>query len=294
MNGPPAAVRASVEHNLAGVHGGSCTIVDVKRVGGGCISPSARIRLDDGPLYFLKWDDGSAPDGLFAAEARGLADLRRSGVIRVPEVVVCSDSWLLLEWLEPAPAGGQTWRRLGRELAAMHRQLAAAFGSDADNFIGSLPQSNEPTRRWADFWRDHRLVPQLTRAANAFGRRDRDRFDRFIRNLDELLGAGDDDGPSLLHGDLWNGNVHVTEEGRAALVDPSVYHGHREVDLAMAALFGGFGRGFFEEYTAEWPLAPGWMERRAAYQLYYLLVHVNLFGAGYVSSSLEALRSAGG
>ncbi len=125
------------------------------------------------------------------------------------------------------------------------------------------------------------------------GDSDQRRFDDLFDHLDELLAVGNDDGPSLLHGDLWGGNVHMTDDG-AAIIDPSVYHGHREVDLAMAELFGGFGPGFHAAYDRAWPLPPGYdPTRRAIYQLYYLLVHVNLFGGSYLGRTRSTLRTAG-
>ncbi|MDX1674517.1 MAG: fructosamine kinase family protein, partial [Longimicrobiales bacterium] len=203
--------------------------------------------------------------------------------------------WLLLEWLEPGSGGPGAWRRLGAELAALHRHGDDRFGADADNFIGSLPQANGRTDSWPDFWRDRRLEPQLRQAVDRglMDDGDRRRFDALFDRLEEILAVGSEEGPSLLHGDLWSGNVHMTDDG-AAVIDPSVYHGHREVDLAMAELFGGFERGFFEAYDDGWPRTAGYAPtRRAVYQLYYLLVHVNLFGSGYVGRTRSALASAG-
>jgi protein-ribulosamine 3-kinase len=294
VRGPPNDVRTAVELALGTTTGRACTIAEVTRVGGGCISPSARVLADSGATFFLKWSDGDAPRSLFSAEARGLAQLAASGAVRVPAVIAFDEEWLLLEWLEPGPALEGTWSRLGQELAAVHRVRAHAFGDNADNFIGPLPQSNAESDNWPAFWRARRITPQLVRAQQAFARQDVTRLEHFLETLEDLLAPGDEDGASLLHGDLWSGNVYITDGGQAALVDPSAYYGHREVDLAMAALFGGFDRSFFEAYDAEWSLQPGWEERRAAYQLYYLLVHVNLFGAGYVSSTLAALEAAGG
>ena len=130
--------------------------------------------------------------------------------------------------------------------------------------------------------------------AGHFDGRDRGRFDRLLDGLGERIGVADGEGPSPLHGDLWGGNVHVAAEGPPAVIDPSAYHGHREVDLAMAELFGGFDPGFRDAYEEAWPLEPGYVPvRRAVYQLYYLLVHVNLFGAGYVGGCRRALQEAG-
>jgi fructosamine-3-kinase len=267
-----------------------------RRVGGGCISPSARIRGPRGDVAFLKWAHGSTPAGLFTAEARGLRALRACGAAPVPEVLgVDGDRWLLLDWLEPAAAPAEAWASFGAALAALHRAAAKGWGWPRDNFIGSLPQANEPVDDWARFWADRRLAPQLERAlaAGRLDRSDQRRFEALLATLPERLRpAAGADGPSLLHGDLWSGNAHACTAG-VALVDPAVYRGHREVDLAMADLFGGFPAAFWEAYQEAWPLQPDALARRPIYQLYYLLVHVNLFGSGYVDRTRMALREAG-
>ncbi|NIP78353.1 MAG: phosphotransferase, partial [Gemmatimonadetes bacterium] len=281
--------------------GADVDIEEASAVGGGCISPTARIESGAGP-FFLKWGRPDLPAGLLSAEARGLTRLAAAGAVRVPAVVAVAPAepaepaWLLLEWLEPGPPGPDAWPRLGRDLARLHRQRADRFGAERDNYIGSLPQRNERVADWADLWRRLRLEPQARQAADR-GLLDADdarRLDRLYDRLPELLAPALDDGPSLLHGDLWGGNVHMLADGTPAIIDPSVYHGHREVDLAMAELFGGFGTGFRAAYEEAWPLLPGYAPtRRAVYQLYYLLVHVNLFGTGYVSGTRRALAEAG-
>lgn len=322
MSAVPDPIRSAIEAALADRTGEAASITGTGAVGGGCISPTAKLETEAGP-FFLKMGGPDLPDGLLAAEARGLRALGQAGEVRVPTVVaestgretaararsgaVADDdaaaatadsampAWLLLEWLEPGSAGPDAWSRLGTELAALHRHRADRFGADADNYIGSLPQANHPTDRWPEFWITRRLEPQLRQANDRglMGRDDRRRFDALFGHLHEILAPGDDDGPSLLHGDLWGGNVHMTADG-AAIIDPSVYHGHREVDLAMADLFGGFPDDFFSAYDDAWPLHPGYdPTRRAVYQLYYLLVHVNLFGSGYVARTRSALGTAG-
>ena len=282
----PLDVRTAVERVLGDA------IADADRLGGGCISPAARLRMESGASHFLKWSDGE-PAGLFEAEAAGLAALRETGTVRVPAVRAQEPTWLLLEWLEPGRPPARAWSDLGRSLAALHGVRAHRFGADDDNFIGSLPQANAWRDGWPSFWRDRRLVPMIDRTSAAFAPADSRRLASFAEDLEGLLVAGEDEGASRLHGDLWSGNVHPCANG-FAVIDPSCYHGHREVDLAMAALFGGFDRAFFDAYEEAWPLAPGWQQRRAAYQLYYLLVHVALFGTSYVAGSLAALREAGG
>ena len=157
--------------------------------------------------------------------------------------------------------------------------------------IGTLPQRNDWSGSWSEFWWQCRLAPQLELAASCFDLAALRHFEALRARLPVLLEPGQQEGASLLHGDLWRGNV-VLSDADAAVVDPSCYYGHREVDLAMAALFGGFPPAFFTAYEGLWPVAPGFEERRAAYQLYYLLVHVNLFGTGYVPRTCAALGRA--
>lgn len=296
----PAGVRSAVEAALEERLGRSARVRSARPVGGGCISPTARLEMEDGDRFFLKWGDGDLPDELLAAEARGLDALAAADAVRVPAVLGVGappgPAWLLLEWLEPGAGSTESWQRLGRELAQLHQTAASRFGADAPNYIGPLRQDNTPTDDWAAFWRDRRLDPQLRRAESSglLNEGDRHRFDALYDRLPEILAPAAEDGPSLLHGDLWSGNVHMIADGTPAIIDPSVYHGHREVDLAMAELFGGFGGGFRSAYEEAWPLTPGYAPfRRAVYQLYYLLVHVNLFGAGYVGRSRQALSAAG-
>ncbi|HEX2092388.1 MAG TPA: fructosamine kinase family protein, partial [Longimicrobiaceae bacterium] len=163
-----------------------------------------------------------------------------------------------------------------------------------DNFIGPLPQPNAPAAGWAEFWRDRRLEPQLRRARDAgHSPGPPADWERLFARLPGLLAPAERDGSSLLHGDLWSGNVVAGAGGEPWLVDPAAYRGHREVDLAMAGLFGGFSARFHAAYAEAWPLLPGYPEgRRAVYQLYYLLVHVVLFGGGYVERTRAALREA--
>ena len=286
---------AGISRDVEAAHGSRSHITSVNAVHGGCITPVARIDFDDGTTAFLKWSEAAAvPTDFFREEAHSLRVLAATETIRTPAVLGEGNTWLLLEWLEAGRPDASTWRDLGCNLARMHKEQNESFGWKRNNWIGSLPQSNSSHDRWADFWRQERISPQWSRArASGFFQEEDERLlDRVMRSLDDLLAPGDADGPSLLHGDLWNGNVHVLSSGVAALIDPSCYCGHREVDLAMAALFGGFTADFFREYERTWPLASGWQRRRHAYQLYYLLVHVNLFGASYVTGVRSALHGA--
>ena len=285
----PDAVCAGVERALGTVRG-------VSPVAGGCISEAFRIETTDGPV-FLKHHP-QAPAGMFVAEADSLRALHAAAgdALRIPAVLAMDDAgdgarWIALEWLEPGPRGPSFGERLGRGLAALHRGGRGGWGWERANFIGALPQSNDASPLWTEFWRDRRLIPQLEMARagghDAGSRRD---WDLLLDRLPELLAPAEEDGPSLLHGDLWSGNV-LSAAGEPALIDPAVYRGHREADLAMAELFGGFDARFHAAYREAWPLLPGYAEtRRPIYQLYYLLVHVNLFGGGYGAQTAAMLQ----
>lgn len=296
----PDGVRRGVAAALEEGFGAAAGRFQVSRVGGGCISPAARVETAAGDVAFLKWGARGRPTGMFAAEAEGLRALAATGEVRVPEVLAVfdeagEDAWILLEWLEPGRAIEPSFERLGRDLAAMHRSRSTTFGWKTDGFIGTLPQANGEMDSWPVFWAERRLRPQLRLARDA-GRLDRSsarRFDTLLDTLETRLAAAEVDGASLLHGDLWSGNVHVMADGTPALIDPACSYGHREVDLAMAELFGGFGPAFFRSYEEAWPLEEGYDRvRRPIYQLYYLLVHVNLFGGGYVARTLATLDEA--
>jgi fructosamine-3-kinase len=262
---------------------------------GGDINQAFAVRLADGREIFVKTNTRS-PAGMFAAEARGLAWLAEAGALRLPAVLAVSPpkapgpAFLALELVRlgrPAPSFDEV---LGRGLAALHRRGAPSFGLDHDNFIGPLPQTNTPAAGWAEFYRARRLEPQLRIAVDA-GRAPaalRRGFERLFAALPALVGAAEP--PSRLHGDLWSGNLLCDDGGAPCLIDPAVYGGHREVDLAMMRLFGGFGRRVFEAYDEAWPLGDGAAERVDLYQLYPLMVHVNLFGGGYAASAQAALE----
>jgi fructosamine-3-kinase len=262
-----------------------------KRLSGGDINEAFEVSLGTGERIFVKTHP-SPPAGMFEAEARGLRWLAEADVIRIPRVLAVSDdspAFLALELLIPAKRRPDFDEVLGYSLAALHAFGAPSFGLDHDNFIGRLAQSNVAADDWPTFYWAARLEPQLRLATDRglIDEETRSGFDTLRRVLPERVGP--EEPPSRLHGDLWGGNLHVDEAGRACLIDPAVYGGHREIDLAMMRLFGGFGERVFSAYRDAWPLAPGAGERISLYQLYPLLVHVNLFGGSYVASVKRAL-----
>ena len=263
-------------------------VVAWEGVSGGDINEAHAAHLGDGRWVFVK-SNRAAPDGMFAAEARGLDWLGQAKALRVPKVMAQGPDFLVLEYLQPGRRQPDFDELLGRGLAVLHRAGAPGFGLDHDNFIGRLPQSNQPLPTWAEFYRERRLLPQLQLAVDAHraSATMRRGFDNLLARLEESLGPPEP--PARVHGDLWGGNVMVDEQGLPCLIDPAVHGGHREVDLAMMRLFGGFGPRVFAAYEEAFPLPPGHETRVPLYQLYFLMVHVNLFGGAYVASVEQAL-----
>jgi protein-ribulosamine 3-kinase len=259
-------------------------VEDMQVKGGGCINQTVYLKTSEGE-FFLKWNE-TADEGLFTAEARGLELLRTAGALLVPQVIgqgkADGKAFLLLEYLHSRPARSDYWQALGRGLAALHGHSQKVYGLDHPNFIGRLPQNNEPMEEWVEFFIQRRLEPQL---GLAFYQQQVDKaflqqFRKLYPRLREVLVA---DQPALLHGDLWSGNLMPGPDGRAWIFDPAVYYGHREIELAFTKLFGGFEESFYQAYKEARPLEPGFDERVDLYNLYPLLVHVNLFGSSYLS-----------
>jgi fructosamine-3-kinase len=251
----------------------------------------ARGRLPDGREVFTK-TLADAPPLFFAREAAGLRALAAAGA-RVPEVLAVDDARITLALVaqghERTPASEEAF---GRELAGLHRATGTRFGSvdeEPTGYLGSCPVDLTPTGSWAESWLARRVVPLARRAA------DEGRVDPATASLADRVGAerlGPAEPPTLVHGDLWAGNRLLDPAGRSWLVDPCAHYGHREVDLAMMQLFGGFSGRVFAAYVEAFPLADGWRERVAVYQLVPLLVHALLFGGGYGVQAGDALREA--
>lgn len=266
-----------------------------RRVGGGSINHAALVSLAGGREVFVKWHPGAAP-GFFGAEADGLRRLEATGTVRVPEVLGVLDEGavpaLVLEALEVVGRSEAAMADAGRRLAALHGTRGLAPGLERDNIIGSLPQANGAASdgRWLTFFGERRL------GALAYGlpAGPRRRLEALIPNLSRWL-SEPEGGCALLHGDLWSGNLVCTRAGAGVLVDPAVYAGHPEVDLAMTRLFGGFSSSFYGAYQeVAGRFDPELDARLELYNLYPLLVHVHLFGGGYVGQVEATLRRFGG
>ena len=261
-------------------------------LGGGSINEVYQLNTTVGN-FCLKYNFSSAFPKMFETEAKGLALLSKTDTIRVPGVIFCDSlsdySFILLEYILAAPRVKEFFRDFGRALARLHRNKRELYGLDYNNYMGSLAQSNCYHSDWVEFFLEERLNKQI-RLARQKGLLDvsvEKQFEKLYTLLDDLL---PEEPPCLVHGDLWNGNFIVSEEGRACLIDPAVYYGNREVDLAMSTLFGGFSPEFYSSYNEEYPLITGWRDRLDLYNLYPLLIHLNLFGTSYLGSILSILR----
>lgn len=254
-------------------------------VGGGCINSC--YRLEGGAAsYFVKVNSPDKAD-MYAAEAAGLEEIAKTSTVRVPRPICHganrAASWLVLEHIALGRSGD--FDILGQQLAALHRMGARSFGWHRDNTIGATPQINTPTADWVAFWREHRLGFQLRLAAtNGYRGSLQREGEKLLAHLPAFF-AGHRPEPSLLHGDLWSGNVAFDQAGQPVIFDPAAYYGDREADLAMTELFGGLSRDFYAAYREAYPLDPGYAVRKDLYNLYHVLNHLNLFGGGYLGQA---------
>ena len=268
------------------------SIKNFSPVGGGSIN-RVYCLYSDSQKYLIKINDRNAFPGMFAAEAEGLNTIRRTRTIAVPEVVLQGDfedeSFLMLEWIENKRPTAKGSELLGKQLANMHQTTAGLFGSMADNYMGSLKQSNRSHPTWSNFFAEERLKPMINIALynNLINNDDIDNFDYLYEHLPDLF---EEENPSLIHGDLWSGNYLVSADDRPYLIDPAIAYGHREFDIAMTTLFGGFSSEFYEAYQYHFPLQNGWQHRIDLWNLYPLLVHLNLFGLSYLGQVRDCLK----
>jgi fructosamine-3-kinase len=268
------------------------SVIATAPVAGGDIATATRLRLSDGTTALMKTLP-HAPDDFFTDEAEGLRWLGEPGTgAGVPEVLAADHECLIIRWIEPGKQSVDAATAFGRELAATHAAGADRFGLERDGYIGKLPLPNRPTDTWAEFYAVRRVLPylKLARDRGAADEDDAATIEAVVAKLPELV---PDEPPARLHGDLWNGNVLWGLDGRVWLIDPAAYGGHREVDLAMLALFGlpHLPRAFdayVEACADSAPLGDGWQERASLHQIFPLLVHACHFGGGYAARAAHA------
>ncbi len=278
-----------LERSIRDIFGANVTIAARCPVSGGDINDAFVITLSDGKKAFLK-ENSNAPKDFFTAEAKGISALGASGVIRVPEVLSVGDEerhlFLLLSYVGRGDRKRDFFYDFGRRLALLHKADTSdftgeqKFGFLTDNYIGASRQINTPSDSWTEFFYTCRLQPQLESAWNYFDALMKKKINALSEHLEDRL--DEPQYPSLLHGDLWNGNYMIGEDGDPVLIDPAVYVGNREADLAMTQLFGGFPDEFYTGYRDEAGIPYGYEERRDLYNLYHMLNHLNLFGPAYL------------
>jgi fructosamine-3-kinase len=309
-----------IESVISDALGTPIKIASSQSVSGGCICDSRILKTDVAGSFFVKQyqskvrlpNESGAENAvdelasMFAKESEGLSQIRKTETLRVPDVIAVGQtesnkSFLVMEVietgnklefgkrLETRPLGFE--ERFGRSLAMMHRRgTCDRFGFFYDNFIGSNRQKNEFNDQWVEFWLEQRIGYQFELAyQNGFANELSPLLNSFIRRVEHLL-SGVDECPALVHGDLWSGNYLVDQSGQPVLIDPAVYFANREAEFGMTTLFGDFGEHFYQAYDEAWPLQTGWEERVEIYRLYHILNHLNLFGASYLSSSLEIIK----
>jgi protein-ribulosamine 3-kinase len=292
----PSILASDLEKLITQREGRPCRMIAFEPTGGGSINYTGKISLTHGE-FFIKWNDREKfPDMLFT-EAKGLELLANATDLQVPIVIACGESgpfqYLMLSYIESSTRQNNYWEKLASGIANVHRTNALTYGLGYSNYIGSLPQSNLETASWTNFFISERLEKQVQLAVRN-GRCEsemRMHFNRLYEKLGQYL---IEEKPCLVHGDLWSGNVVVSESGTPVLIDPAVYFGNREMDLAMSKLFGGFDPDFYRMYANCYPLENGLNERIEIYNLYPLLVHLNLFGGSYYQQIMDVLRRFAG
>lgn len=255
-------------------------------IAGGSINTAVLIKTNHGK-YFAKYNQHQTTNGIFKAETANLNLIRNSRTLNVPGVITTFNfedvDFLVLEYIESGSPHYEFWRDLGYGLAHLHKNQAENFGLNYDNYIGILPQVNTESSSWSDFFINNRLDPMLKLAVDK-GKADVfliEKFESLYKKIPEIFPV---EKPSLLHGDLWSGNVMGNEDGDPVVYDPATYYGHREMDIAMSKLFGGFDPEFYDAYNEIYPMHNNWEHRMQVYNLYPLLVHVNLFVGSYIQS----------
>lgn len=258
---------------------------------GGNFNLAVKVKVTEGN-YFIKWNQGDH-DGMFESEAKSLQLLHSQGILSIPKIInygkILDKEYLMMEFLEAGFQQANYWEDFGQKLALLHQQTNTRFGLDFNNYIGALPQSNEWMDNGVDFFIEKRLKIQVGKAL--YERRITpelgDKFEALFEKIPSLI---PNHAPSLLHGDLWSGNVMTDAQGLVALVDPACYYGLREAELAFTTMFGGFEDTFYQAYSEVMPIEKGFAERIPLYNLYPLMVHVNLFGGGYLHAVEKILK----
>lgn len=260
-------------------------ITSAVRVTGGDINDAYHVKLNEGQR-FIKVNKSESALSMFETEFNGLKFLKEHS-IKVPKPYkygkIGDWSYLIISWIDQNHFGAFSDEEFAESLSSLHCNTNDKFGFIHDNFIGTLPQINTLSVDWLEFYYEYRIIPQIKMAVNN-GRLNQ----MYVKKIDSVFHNVSKDMPrvipSLLHGDLWHGNFLTDTDGNTVFIDPAIYFGHHEIDLAMMKLFGGWDDRVFRLYGSLTDLASNWKDRLKFYQLYYLLVHLNLFGGSYVNN----------
>ncbi len=269
-------------------------ITGIKSISTGSFTTTNQIRFENGHYAFLKTEPCS--EDQFLKEANGLKEIRKTGCIRVPEVLIVDSDLLLLEFIEQGSMDKDFYSRFGVQMANLHKRSSSKFGFKENNYIGATSQinlaANTESENWCDFYYNNRLLYQykLAESNGLVGNELKNGFLVLEGRIEEIL-EGSEEKPTLLHGDLWSGNFLCDKDSNPCLIDPAVYYGHREADLAMTKLFGGFHEDFYRSYQKKLPLPQGYDYRENIYQLYHVLNHLNLFGNSYYGQAVRLIWS---
>jgi len=261
-------------------------ILNIKALSGGSINQAFYIETES-KKYFLKYHISKAHPGMFSSELKGLKLIAKTHTIRIPQTFLSFEndqySGILLEYIDQGEYTSDFWRNFALKLSEMHRASSRSFGLDFSNYMGSIQQSNKSHKCFVDFFIEERLEPQMRMARNQ-GLLSPKHIKQCEKLYGELNSIFPNERPSLVHGDLWSGNFICDKMGQAVIIDPAVYYGHRELDIAMTTMFGGFHPDFYQYYQQFYPMEKGWKDRLPVYNLYPILIHINLFGSSYIPS----------
>lgn len=286
------SLKSHLNHKLSSLLGQKVVIQTYTKLHGGSVNYSYQIETNREP-FFIKLNRADSFPNMFGLEQLGLHTIEESNTLEVPRIIAEGEcegiAYLILEFIETGKETNSFWEKFGRQLAALHQIKEKQFGLAYSNYIGSLPQSNELTEDWSTFFGQQRIMSQAKMAFDS-ARIDQSllsQLESIINNLNNLFPLAT---PSLLHGDLWSGNFMVHANGNPIVIDPAIYFGNREMDLAMSLLFGGFQKRFYDAYQEVYPLSKAWETRVDLCNVYPLLVHVNLFGASYAQRLKSAIK----
>jgi len=268
--------------------------LDFHEIGGGSINNTYKVTINHNISFFLKTNSAKRYPSLFEKEKRGLEFLDQKRILLVPQIVACDivedQQLLIMEWIETGKRmEKQFWQKFGEQLARLHQTTDSYFGFSEDNYMGALPQINDQMKDWPGFFTECRLWPQMKIATEKKLLQPKHvaGFENIYKKPGDLF---NNENPSLLHGDLWNGNYMCNQNSEPVLIDPAVYFGHRSMDLAMTTLFGGFDKLFYEAYDYHFPFPKNYKEQWEVCNLYPLLIHLNLFGPGYLGQIERTLE----